>query len=71
MGLAVDWTGLVVGLDLLEEPVGDAQVDVIAGIEAGAEAVRDTDGREGGRTWSGWTGFPQGGLQGPELLGMG
>ena len=39
---------------------------VKVGIEAGAEAVEKAHGSEGGGSWSGGTGLPESGLEGPK-----
>jgi hypothetical protein len=53
-------------LDLLEEPIHDADVVMEVGIEGGAEAMEEADGSEGGCSWSGGTGLPESGLEGPK-----
>jgi hypothetical protein len=55
-----------VTLNLLEEPVHDAQVVVVVRIEARAEAVQETDRAHGYGSRSRGTGLPQGGPEGPE-----
>jgi hypothetical protein len=63
------WVGrILIGviLDSLEQPVHDAQVEMVVRIQARAEAMQETDRAEGGGSRSGGAGLPQGGLEGPE-----
>ncbi len=54
------------GLDLLEEPVGDAKVIVVVRIERRAEPMQEAHRAKGGRSRSCGAGLPQGGLEGAE-----
>jgi hypothetical protein len=53
-------------LDLLEEPVHDAEMKMEVGIEAGAETMEEADRPERGVRWCGGAGLPEGGLEGAE-----
>jgi hypothetical protein len=55
-----------VTLNLLEEPVHDAEVVVKVGIEGGAETVEETHGAERGLRWCARAGLSEGSAQGPE-----
>jgi hypothetical protein len=55
-----------VTLNLLEEPVHDAQVIVVVRIEARAEAMQESDRAPSCGSRSRGTGLPQGGPKGPE-----
>jgi len=65
-GFRSSWVRIRVILDLLEEPVQDAEVEVVVRIEAGAETMRETDRADGGGWWGRGTGLPEGGLEGPK-----
>jgi hypothetical protein len=63
------WIGRILNrftLNLLEEPVHDAQVVVVVRIEARAEAMQEADRAHSCSSWSRGTGLPQGGLEGAE-----
>jgi hypothetical protein len=63
------WVGrILIGviLDSLEQPVHDAQVEMVVRVQRRAEAVQEADRAHGGGSWSRWTCLPQGGLEGPE-----
>jgi hypothetical protein len=53
-------------LNLLEESIHDAQVVVVVGIQAGAEAMEKDDGPKGGGSGSRWTCLSQGRLKAPK-----
>jgi hypothetical protein len=50
----------------MEEPVHDDEVEMKVWIEAGAEAMQETDRAHSCGSRSRWTGLPQGSLEGPE-----
>jgi hypothetical protein len=63
------WMGRIlirVILDLLEEPVHNAQVVVVVGIQARAEAMQEADRAHGGGRWGRGGGFSQRSPEGPE-----
>jgi hypothetical protein len=51
---------------LLEEAIDHTEMKMEVRIEAGAEAVEEAHGTEGGGGWSGGTGLPEGGSESPE-----
>jgi hypothetical protein len=55
-----------VTLNLLEESIHDAQVEMVVRVQRRAEAMEKADGAHGGGPWGGGRGFPQGRLKGPE-----
>jgi hypothetical protein len=55
-----------VTLNLVEEPIHDAEVVRKVGVEGRAEAIEEAHGAERGLRWCARTGHPQRGLEGPE-----
>jgi hypothetical protein len=63
------WSGgtmIRVSLELLEEPIDHAQVEMIVRVQRRAEAVEEADRAHSCGSWSRGTGLPQGGLEGAE-----
>ena len=63
------WIGRVlirILLAPLEEPIGDAQMKMVVGVQGGAETMEKADGPEGSGWWSRWTCLSQGRLKGTE-----
>jgi hypothetical protein len=55
-----------VTLNPLEEPIDHAHVVVKVRVQRRAEAMEKAHGPEGGGSWSGGTGLPESGLEGPK-----
>jgi hypothetical protein len=66
VGFWMGGTRIRVSLDLLEEPVHYAQMEMVVRIEAGAEAVEKTHGPQGCGLRGHGAGFFEGSRQGPE-----